>query len=87
MKLKEIPSTFWTAFLQFIGLHEPQSWYEETEIARDVRGWYLTADPRKTRYQSEERARKIAVYNCYRIKEGLPPESDKPQSKKGTFSK
>ena len=82
MKLKEIPSTFWTAFLQFIGIHEAQSWYEETEIARDGRGWYLTADPRKTRYQSEERARKVAVCNCYKIKEGLPSKPASPNQRK-----
>lgn len=87
MKIKEITAAFWQTLLQVVGIHEQQDWYEETEIAQDARGWYLTADPRQTRYQSEERARKVATCNCYRIKEGSPPKSDKPQSKKGTFSK
>lgn len=84
MKLKEIPSTFWTAFLQFIGIHEQQNWYEETEIAQDARGWYLTADPRKTRYESEREARKVAVCNCYKIKEACRASRKAPikESKK-----
>lgn len=69
MKIKEITAAFWQTLLQVVGIHGQQDWYEETEIARDVHGWYLTADPHKTRYQSEERARKVAVCNCYKIKE------------------